>query len=63
MSGASQSFGVVALVILIVLQFEGQAIRVARPSSERLKVLSAFWAPLLVVTALTILARLALIVH
>jgi hypothetical protein len=62
-NAASQSFGVVALVLLVVLLLEVEAIRVLRRDSGRLLVISAVSAPLLVATGLTIAARTALLLH
>jgi hypothetical protein len=62
-SAASASFGVVALVLLFVVLVEWEAMRLIRPSSKRLIGLSVVSAPLLVVTVLTIIARIALLVH
>lgn len=59
----SQSFGVVTLALLIVLLLEREALRVARFQPARLIGLSAVSAPLLVAVVLTIVARLALLIH
>ena len=62
-NAASQSFGVIALVLLVVLLLEVEAIRVLRRGSGRLVVISAVSAPLLVAVFLTIAARTALLLH
>jgi len=62
-AAASQSYGVVVLAVLIVLMFEWEALRLVASGSDRRTVIVAVSAPLLVVFALTIAARLALLVH
>lgn len=58
---ASQSFGVVTLVLLVVLLLEREVLRIARAQPARLKALSIAAVPLLVAVALTIWARLTII--
>ena len=60
---ASQSFGVVTLVLLVVLLLEREVLRIARAHPARLKALSIAAAPLLIAVALTIWARLATILQ
>jgi hypothetical protein len=68
-SAASQSFGLVALILLLVLLVEADVSRVARRPSpgvarQRLAQRTMAWAistPLLVAVVLTIAARLALL--
>jgi hypothetical protein len=62
-TAASQSYGLVALALLIVLLFEWEALRLVAPETGRRAVIVAISAPLLVVFALTIAARLALLIH
>jgi uncharacterized membrane protein YkgB len=58
---ASESFGVVTLVVLLVLLVEREALALARPGMPRLSSLSAFAFPLLVTVSVTILVRLILL--
>ena len=60
---ASQSFAVVALTLLIALMLEHEALLLARVSRARKVAFSICSAPLLVVVALTIAARLAVLIH
>lgn len=60
---SSQSFGVVTLTLLVVLLLEREALRVGRFQPARLIALSAVSVPLLLALALTIAARLALLIH
>ena len=60
---ASQSFGVVALTLVVVFIVEHEVLRVARTDRARRTGLSVFAVPLLVAVALTIAARLALFIH
>jgi hypothetical protein len=60
--GASTSFGVVALILLLVLLIEWDAMGSVRPSSKRLG-FGAVVAPLLVIVLLTMAARVARVVH
>jgi hypothetical protein len=60
---ASQSFGVVALVLLVALLVEREALRVARFDRARRVAFSICSASLLVTLALTIAARLATLAH
>ena len=62
-SSASQSFGVVALTLVVVLLVEREMLRAARTDRGRRTGLSVFAVPLLVAVALTIAARLALFIH
>ena len=54
---ASESFGIVAFVLLVVLLLELEALRVTHASSERATVLSALVMPLLLAVMLTIVLR------
>ncbi|MDX6676922.1 MAG: hypothetical protein QOE31_974 [Solirubrobacteraceae bacterium] len=54
---ASESFGVVALVLLVVVLLEQEGLRVARTASSRATVLSAFGVPLMIAVMLTIVLR------
>ena len=57
--GASTSFGVVSLTVLVVMLVESEALRVARPHSTTARALSAVALPLLIAVMLTIAARVA----
>jgi hypothetical protein len=57
-AGGSQSFGVVALVLLVVLLIEWEAVRLARGRSDQWALLTAISVPVAVVVALTVAARL-----
>ena len=57
--GASTSFGVVSLAVLVVMLIESEAIRVARPGSATASALTAVAVPLLIAVMLTIGARVA----
>jgi hypothetical protein len=59
---ASQSFGVVALVLVVFLLLEREAVRVTRVGRARLIPLF-FSVPLLVAVALTIAARVDLLIQ
>ena len=54
---ASESFGLVALVLLVVLLLEQESLRVVRGASGRVTVLSALVVPLLVAVMATIVLR------
>lgn len=54
---ASESFGVVAFVLLVVLLLEQEALRVMRTAPDRAAVLSALVLPLLIAVMLTIILR------
>jgi len=54
---ASESFGVVAFVLLVVLLLEQEALRTMRTAPDRARVLSALVVPLLVAVMLTIILR------
>ena len=54
---ASETFGVVALIVLVVLLLEWEALRVTRASSGRATVLSAVVVPLLLAVMLTVVLR------
>jgi uncharacterized membrane protein YkgB len=56
---ASESFGVVTLVLLILLLLELEALRAARAGPARMVALSAVIAPLFVAVLLTIAVRIA----
>jgi hypothetical protein len=60
---ASESFGVVTFVVLVVLLIEAEALRVAHAARGRHVTLTVVSVPLLVALALTIVARLSLIIH
>lgn len=60
---ASQSFGVVALVLLVFLLIERDVLRIARANPARRKALSIAIVPLLVAVALTIWARVAIVIQ
>ena len=60
---ASESFGMVALILVLVLLIEREVLRVARTDRARRTGLSVFSVPLLVAVALTITARLAHFIH
>ncbi|MDQ6805311.1 MAG: hypothetical protein M3065_10175 [Actinomycetota bacterium] len=62
-SAASQSFGVVALALLLVLLIEWEAVRVIRSGSRHWWLLTVATAPLALVASLTILARIAPLFH
>jgi hypothetical protein len=62
-SAASQSFGVVVFVLLVLLLLELEAIRVLRRGSGRILTISIVSAPLFVALLLTIAARTELILH
>jgi hypothetical protein len=57
--GASESFGVVTLVLLVLVLLEREALRVAAARPPRLAALSAIAAPLFVAAMLTIALRIA----
>lgn len=54
---ASESFGLVALVLLVVLLLEQEVLRVMRTAPDRVTMLSALAVPLLVAVVLTIILR------
>jgi len=60
---SSQSFGVVTLILLVVLLLEREVLQVSRFQPARRIALSAVSVPLLEALALTIAARLALLIH
>jgi hypothetical protein len=60
---ASQSFGVVTLVLLVVLLLEYEALGLAGASRSRQLVFAICSAPLLAAFALTILARFVILIH
>jgi hypothetical protein len=55
---ASESFGVITLVLVIVLLLEYAALRGASTTPARLRMLSAVIAPLFIVVMLTLVARI-----
>ncbi len=57
--GASTSFGVVSLAVVVLMMIESEALRVAKPHSTTARALSAVALPLLVAVVLTIGARVA----
>jgi Zn-dependent protease with chaperone function len=56
--GASQSFGVIALCLMMLLAVEWEAVRLARARSSQWALITVITVPLGVVVALTIAARL-----
>ncbi len=54
---ASESFGIVAFVLLVILLVEQEALRVTRIAADRARVLSAFVLPLLLAVMLTVTLR------
>lgn len=60
---ASQSFGVVALALLVALMVEREALRTGGFRRTRQVAFSICSAVLLVTVALTIIARIAVLVH
>ena len=60
---ASESFGVVTLVVLLVLLLEHEVLRVAYAAPARMIMLSAVIAPLSLAVILTIAARIAELIH
>jgi hypothetical protein len=54
---ASETFGIVAFVLLVVLLLEQEALRVTRVASVRITVLTAIALPLLVAVMATIILR------
>lgn len=60
---ASESFGVVALALLVALMIEREVLRMAGVSRARQITFSICSAPLLAVVALTIAARIAVLIH
>jgi hypothetical protein len=59
---ASESFGVVTLVVLVVLLLEREVLRITGAAPARITTLSAVIAPLFVTVMLTIVARLVQII-
>ncbi|MDQ6778822.1 MAG: hypothetical protein M3071_21935 [Actinomycetota bacterium] len=62
-SAATQSFGAVALVLLLLLLVEWEAVRAVRSRARHWWLLTAAIAPLALVASLTIMARLAPLFH
>ena len=60
---ASQTFGVVALVVLVLLLIERQALAFTTPSKRTRTALLAFAVPLFFAVALTIAARVEVVVQ
>jgi hypothetical protein len=60
---ASQSFGVIALALLIALMVEREALRVSGVRRARQIAFSICAAALLVTFALTVAARLSVLIH
>lgn len=56
---ASETFGVVTLVVVVVLLLQQEAVRVARTAPGRMTALAAVIAPLVFVVLLTIAVRIA----
>lgn len=61
--GASTSFGLVTLVLLVVLLLERETLHAGRPDSERPAALAAAVPPLLVAVLLTLAARVLSFSH
>ncbi len=61
--GASQSFGVVAVALLLLLLVEWEAVRVTRSTSAHWFVLTAVATPLALVVLLTMAARIVPLFH
>jgi hypothetical protein len=59
---AADSFGVVAVVLLLVLLVETEVLRVVRARSERQVALLALVAPLLVAAGLTMIVRVVVLI-
>ena len=62
LQSASESFGLVTLVLLVALLLEYEVLRTARPARARMITLSAVIGPLSVVVLITIVARIAALV-
>jgi hypothetical protein len=62
LQSASESFGLVTLVLLVALLLEYEVLRTARPARARMITLSAVIGPLSVVVLITIVARIAAVV-
>ncbi len=62
LQSASESFGLVTLVLLVALLLEYEVLRTARPARARMITLSAVIGPLSVVVFITIVARIAALV-
>lgn len=58
---ASESFGLVALVLLVVLLLEQEVLRVVRAAPVRVTVLTALVVPLLIAVMATIVLRVAIL--
>jgi hypothetical protein len=56
---ASESFGIVAFVLLVVLLLEQEVLRVVRAAPVRATVLAALTVPLLIAVMATIVLRVA----
>ena len=54
---ASESFGIVGFILLVVLLLEGEVLRVVRAAPARVTTLSALTVPLLLAVMLTIIFR------
>jgi len=61
-NSASESFGVVTLVLLVVMLLEYEVLRTWRPERARMITLSAMLVPLSLVVLITIGARIAVLV-
>lgn len=59
---ASESFGVVALILLVVLLLELEALRVLRTAPARATMVSALVIPLLLAVMLTIVLRVTALI-
>lgn len=57
--GASTSFGLVSLAVLVIVLLESEGLRVARSRSTTASALSAVAVPLFIAVMLTIAARVA----
>ncbi|MDP8909470.1 MAG: hypothetical protein M3N47_10230 [Chloroflexota bacterium] len=60
---ASESFGIVTFVLLVVLLLEQELLRVARTAPVRAAVLTAVSVPLLLAVVLTIVLRVTSLRH
>jgi hypothetical protein len=58
---ASESFGIVTLVVLVLLLIEREVLAITQSGRLRLQALSAFVFPLLIAAAVTIVMRLVIL--
>lgn len=59
LDGRTTSVGLVAVGLLVVLLFEHELLRVAGVAGDRLRILTAFAGPLVVVVGVVVAARFA----